>query len=97
MAPEVILTGMKEEKKGKGGKNDKNKRRGYGKECDIWSAGVTLYAMLFKRMPFRGSNVRETKDRVLRGTFPMLDHVSEEGRNLIQGMLTADVSRRLTI
>lgn len=39
----------------------------YNKACDLWSAGVVLYAMLYGQLPFRGFSVREIKEKVLEG------------------------------
>ena len=63
---------------------------GYGLECDIWSAGVLLYALVYGNMPYRGVTVREIKEKILAENNKNLilkDGVSPEVRDLIRGML----------
>ena len=45
---------------------------GYGRECDIWSAGVLLYSLVFGIMPYRGGNVREIKDKILNDRYEVI-------------------------
>ena len=49
MAPEVVMWGEYNKKVGKDqkSKSSKDKPPGYGKECDIWSAGVFMYALIY--------------------------------------------------
>lgn len=70
---------------------------GYGAACDIWSAGVLLYALVYGNMPFRGVTVREIKEKVLKGKFLLKDSVSKEVRDLIRGMLVIEPEDRLSI
>ena len=60
MAPEVVNVGQQV-------KEGKKKRdiTGYDVSCDIWSAGVVLYALLYGQMPFRGVTVREIKEKIM--------------------------------
>lgn len=72
--------------------------KGYeGFSCDIWSAGVTLYYMLGGVQPFKGNNPTELKKMVKSGKFQKLEKVSPEANDLIQGMLTVDPRKRITI
>lgn len=37
----------------------------YGEKCDVWSAGVVLYMMLFNRPPFAGATETEIIQSIL--------------------------------
>jgi len=39
--------------------------RNYDKKCDIWSAGVILYLLLFRELPFRAKNCDETANEII--------------------------------
>lgn len=102
MAPEVIEVGEQRKKLNqqiKDGVKKKNqiKIHGYTQECDIWSAGVLLYTMIYGTMPFRGITVREIKEKILAGKYILKDSVSKEARDLIKGMLQQDPEDRPTI
>ena len=72
-------------------------KKPYGKECDIWSVGVVLYAMVYGQLPFKGNDVKEIKDRVLKGKFILKRPVSQPCQNLIKSILTLDPYKRPTI
>ena len=65
--------------------------------ADIWSMGVTLYQMAFKRLPFVGKNVFDLQ-KIIETTKPVYpDDADPELKDLIQGMLEKDPAKRLTI
>jgi calcium-dependent protein kinase len=39
----------------------------YKEKCDVWSAGVVLYMLIFGKPPFAGNNDYEIMDSILKG------------------------------
>lgn len=106
MAPEVIAVGevkkmvseaMKQGKKRNEINSIKKDLKPYGPECDIWSAGVVLYALIYGQLPFRGLTIREIKEKILRGFYNLKEQASESVRDLIKRMLEPDRKARITI
>ena len=71
----------------------------YGKECDIWSLGITLYQLLTGEFPFMGKNNDELKKNIHLGRFmyPKNTELTDDCKDLIQKMLIVDPSERITI
>ena len=74
------------------------KDKGYeGYECDVWSAGVTLYYMVGGIQPFKANNIKDLQKIILSGRYNKLEGVSPQINDLIDGMLQVDPKKRLTI
>ena len=102
MSPEVIEVGEKKaamaKQKGAKAKNAvKDSIVGYGEECDVWSAGVLMYALIYGNMPFRGVTVREIKEKVKKGDYLKKDTVTDEARDLISKILKRTEDGRITV
>eukprot|EP01114_Cavostelium_apophysatum_P019250 TRINITY_DN6151_c0_g1_i2.p1 TRINITY_DN6151_c0_g1~~TRINITY_DN6151_c0_g1_i2.p1 ORF type:complete len:338 (+),score=59.81 TRINITY_DN6151_c0_g1_i2:167-1180(+) len=70
----------------------------YTPSVDIWSMGVVLYVMVCQQYPFHATNLHEMYEMIITGRiqdFPV--EISEELKDLISGMLTVDVTERLSI
>ena len=72
----------------------------YGKECDMWSAGVILYMFIVGHPPFDGKNNREIMDKIKKGKYSKSEYrwinASNEVKDLINKLLILDPEKRLT-
>lgn len=76
-------------------------RRGYGKECDIWSCGVILYILLSGCPPFdQGLPLNVLFNNILnaRYTFPadIWGQVSDDAKDVVNKMMIVDIRARHT-
>ncbi len=67
---------------------------GFG--VDIWSAGVVLYAMLGGTVPFKGNNINELHDLIIKGEYKPLKEISPEATHLIRSILEVDPKKRIS-
>ncbi|KAM7500963.1 hypothetical protein LguiA_025377 [Lonicera macranthoides] len=75
-------------------------RRSYGKEIDIWSAGVILYILLSGVPPFWAENEKGIFDAILQGEIDFESQpwpsISRSAKDLVRKMLTPDPRKRIT-
>ncbi|MQL80906.1 hypothetical protein Taro_013378 [Colocasia esculenta] len=75
-------------------------RRNYGKEIDVWSAGVILYILLSGVPPFWAETEKGIFDAVLQGEIDFESDpwpsISSSAKDLVRKMLTQDPRRRIT-
>eukprot|EP01062_Namystynia_karyoxenos_P064666 TRINITY_DN576_c0_g4_i2.p1 TRINITY_DN576_c0_g4~~TRINITY_DN576_c0_g4_i2.p1 ORF type:complete len:595 (+),score=144.38 TRINITY_DN576_c0_g4_i2:87-1871(+) len=68
-----------------------------GEATDVWSFGVTLYAMAFGRLPpFEGDNLREIGESIKHAEIP-LGHAEPLVDDLLRRMLARDPTKRITL
>ena len=74
------------------------KNKGYeGFSVDIWSAGVVLYAMLSGTVPFKGNNLNELHDLIMKGKFNVINDISNDAKHLIKCLLEVDPRKRISV
>ncbi|KZV22397.1 calcium-dependent protein kinase [Dorcoceras hygrometricum] len=75
-------------------------RRRYGKEADVWSAGVMLYILLCGVPPFWAETEKGIFDSILRGHIDFDSEpwpsISPSAKDLVRRMLTQDPKKRIT-
>ena len=73
----------------------------YGKNVDLWSLGVIIYAMLSGSFPFNGKDPKETAKATVCEDIsfknPLWNYASDEVKDLIKSLLTKDRFKRITI
>ena len=69
----------------------------YGFACDVWSAGVVLYAMLYGTVPFKANNMNDLHKLIMKGKYTLKDDISESSRDLLKNLLQRDPNQRMSI
>lgn len=77
------------------------RKKSYGKSVDMWSFGVILFILLGGYPPFIDDNQVQLFRKICRAEYQFHPEywagVSSEAKHLIQGLLTLDVKKRLTV
>lgn len=68
-----------------------------GKMTDIWSAGVTLYTLLFGKQPFTGNNILEIYAAITKKEPEIPLDTNPQLVDFLKGLLEKDPEKRLTI
>ncbi|GLT34395.1 hypothetical protein SLA2020_089130 [Shorea laevis] len=72
----------------------------YGKEIDVWSAGIILYILLSGAPPFLAETQQGVFEEILKGELDLESApwptISEGAKDLVRKMLTMDPKKRIT-
>ncbi|XP_059460540.1 calcium-dependent protein kinase 29 [Corylus avellana] len=75
-------------------------RRSYGKEMDVWSAGVILYILLSGVPPFWAETEKAIFEAILAGKLDLSSSpwpsISQSAKDLVSKMLTIEPKKRIT-
>ncbi|KAI8829827.1 kinase-like domain-containing protein [Chytriomyces cf. hyalinus JEL632] len=76
------------------------RKRGYGREVDLWSIGVISYILLCGYPPFYDQNNAVLFRQIMSGRFefdsPWWDNISKEAKDFIRRLLVLDPKQRYT-
>ena len=73
--------------------------KSYDKECDMWSVGVIIFAMLSGHVPFYSRSQSELKSLIMNCTYefgPEWDSISSHAKDLVERCLRVIPSERYT-
>mmetsp|Transcript_42201 Transcript_42201/g.112865 ORF Transcript_42201/g.112865 Transcript_42201/m.112865 type:complete len:379 (+) Transcript_42201:319-1455(+) len=69
--------------------------KGHGRAVDWWATGILIFEMLVGYPPFEADDRLNLYQMILRCEINFPRHVKKEARELISGLVTNDLSRRL--
>lgn len=64
---------------------------------DIWSSGITLYAMLCGCLPFDEESKTALYEKILACRFPIPKYISTGAADLLRKLLVKDVNKRINV
>ena len=70
-------------------------------QCDIWSVGSLMHALISAQLPFWDEDRKQRKIKVLNEALDLTENfylsaISDEAKDVLSGMLTKNPSERLT-
>jgi 5'-AMP-activated protein kinase catalytic alpha subunit len=66
-----------------------------GDQVDIWSTGITLFAMLCGYLPFDDEDIGALYSKILKGEFEVPPYLSPDAVDLLRKVLVTDPERRI--
>lgn len=64
-------------------------------KVDIWSSGVILFTLMCGYLPFEDNDTSKLYEKILKGKYSIPSHVSSDGRDLLEKILTVDPEKRV--
>jgi 5'-AMP-activated protein kinase, catalytic alpha subunit len=68
-----------------------------GMQVDVWSCGITLYAMICGFLPFEDPNTDKLYKKILKCEYAFPNFISNDAKDLISKILNLDPTERYTI